>query len=85
MVPGTDSSDNATFCSTENVIRLRNSKKRPYRNVTNQLTTMTGDFDGDPSTPDTTLRVFDDALQGYFWDYDTDGVRRVQLRFYPVH
>ena len=27
--------------------------------------------------------IFDDALQGYFWNYDAQAFRRVHLRFYP--
>ena len=28
--------------------------------------------------------LFDDHLGGYFWDYDNNGIRLAQLRFYPV-
>lgn len=27
--------------------------------------------------------LFDEALAGYFWDYDNDGLKILQLRFYP--
>jgi hypothetical protein len=27
--------------------------------------------------------IFDDALQGYFWNYDAQAFRRAHLRFYP--
>jgi len=28
--------------------------------------------------------LFDEALQGYFWDYDNNGLKLAQLRFYPI-
>ena len=56
-----------------------------HRGVTGELTTITGDFDANPETPDETLSLFDDALYGYFWEYDGSGLRRVQLRFQSVY
>ena len=29
------------------------------------------------------IPLFSDALQGYFWDYTNDGLKLLQLRFYP--
>jgi len=29
------------------------------------------------------LPLFDDLLEGYFWDYDNNGAKIAQLRFYP--
>jgi len=80
---GIDTSDNTLVCSTENALRLRN--KPHQRNVTTALTTITGDFDTNLETADETLGLFDDALYGYFWDYDDSGFRRIQLRFYPEY
>lgn len=31
-----------------------------------------------------TVPLFNDCLQGYFWKYDNNGLRLLQLRFYPV-
>ena len=28
------------------------------------------------------MPLFDDRLQGYFWDYNNKGLKLVQLRFY---
>jgi len=28
------------------------------------------------------VSLFDDALEGYFWDYDNEGLKLAQLRFY---
>jgi hypothetical protein len=30
------------------------------------------------------IPLFDDALQDYFWEYNNNGLKIVQLRFYPV-
>ena len=32
----------------------------------------------------TTINLFDPMLYQYFWDYDNNGLRLVQLRFYPA-
>ena len=80
---GMDPGDNTVYCSTEHTLRIRN---RPHhRGVTGELTTITGDFDANPETPNETLSLFDDALYGYFWEYDGSGLRRVQLRFQSVY
>jgi len=31
-----------------------------------------------------TVSLFDPALQDYFWNYDNNGLRLAQLRFYPI-
>lgn len=31
-----------------------------------------------------TYPLFDERLAGYFWDYDNDGLKILQLRFYPA-
>ena len=28
--------------------------------------------------------LFDNALEDYFWSYDNNGLKLLQLRFYPV-
>ncbi len=42
----------------------------------------TPDFD-DPSIP-VTVDLFNPCFEGYFWRYDNNGLRLLQLRFYPV-
>ena len=41
------------------------------------------DTDGD-NICDTRTYLFDDSTMGYFWDYDNQGLRLAQLRFYEV-
>jgi hypothetical protein len=75
--------DDEVVCSTENVLLVRSTGKPKTQNVTKELTTLYIDLDGD-GVADTRISLFDDALSNYFWDYDNNGLRLVQLRFYPV-
>lgn len=52
------------------------------------LTDVTLDTDGD-GTIDYTLKagrypIFDERLYGFFWEYDNDGLKLLQLRFYWI-
>jgi hypothetical protein len=78
-----DTADDVIVCSTENVVLVRTKGKSTFQNVTQQLTTLLLDTDGD-TVGDTRVNLFDPALQDYFWDYDNNGLRLTQLRFYPL-
>jgi len=74
-------------CSTSNEVFIRNSGKSSFRDVTTTLTTI----DLDSSLTDvilacgaTTVSLFDPCLEGYFWAYDNNGLKILQLRFYPM-
>ncbi len=97
--PGPDgefgTADDITVYSVA-VLDLERTKGRPkFENVTEELLyiyTYVWDGpgpDGIAGNEDDTyefMRVplFDEALQDYFWDYDNNGLKIVQLRFYPV-
>ncbi len=78
------------------ILELERTKGKPkFENVTQELLYIYTDVwagpgtDGIAGTDDDVfdfLRVplFDDALEDYFWDYDNNGLKIVQLRFYPV-
>jgi hypothetical protein len=78
------------------VLELERTKGKPkFENVTKELlyiyaNILTGPGpDGVYGTTDDVyefMRVplFDDALQDYFWEYENNGLKIVQLRFYPV-
>jgi hypothetical protein len=75
------------ICSTSNEVFLRSGGKSSFRDVTTTLTTI----DIDDSLTEvldacgaTTVNLFDPCLEGYFWAYDNNGLRILQLRFYPV-
>src|ERR1043166_3231410 len=72
-----DTSDDVIVCSTGNVVLTREKGKSTFTNVTHELTTVVL-ADG------TEVSLFDTALQDYFWNYDNNGLRLAQLRFYPI-
>jgi hypothetical protein len=77
--------DDEIVCSTENTVDVltRRTGRSKFTNVTKELTTLCLDTDTTPGC-DTRIGIFDDALQDYFWDYDNNGLRLAQLRFYPI-
>ena len=80
----TDPTTGEIVCSTENVMLVRKSGRSKFANVTKELTTLCLDTDTTPGC-DTRVGIFDDGLQDFFWDYDNNGLRLAQLRFYPIH
>ncbi len=75
------------FCSTtSSSIVMRdsngNGNKPHWQNVTRQLLYLEIDIDGDGKLE--LVPLFDDSLQGYYWDYDNNGLRLAQMRFYSV-
>ncbi|HEY6209832.1 MAG TPA: hypothetical protein VIW28_12280 [Gemmatimonadales bacterium] len=77
--------DASTVCSTTQTVFVRGTGKSSFRNVTTNLTTIT--LDAATATTlgctSTTVSLFDPCLQGYFWNYDNNGLKLLQLRFYP--
>jgi hypothetical protein len=70
------------YCSTESRIMVRDRGKPVTVNVTKDLLTIYVDLDGN-GVPER-YALFDDALQDYFWSYDNNGCKLVQLRFYDI-
>lgn len=79
LVLGT--ADDEIICSTDNVVLVRDKGQSKFANVTTALTTVTVDLDGDGILE--TVSLFDATLADYFWNYDNNGLRLAQLRFYP--
>ena len=73
--------DDELICSTEQLTVTRSKGKSSFDNVSRELLYIYADvdFDGDLEL----VPLFDDSLQGYFWDYDNSGLKVLQLRFYP--
>jgi hypothetical protein len=80
-----------TVCSTENQVFVRGTGKSTFKDVTTSLTTIVIDaisesaaFAACGGTNQTSIRVslFDPCLEGYFWKYDNNGLRLLQIRFY---
>ena len=78
------------ICSDEPITLTRNKKEAPkFTDVSRNLLFVVVNDDvlaDDGATvllAAGTYNLFDDALQDYFWDYDNDGLKLLQLRFYP--
>jgi len=71
-----------TICSVS-VLELERTKGRQqFDNVSRYLLYIYYDIDADGIIE--RVPLFDDQLQGYFWDYDNSGLKLVQLRFYEI-
>ena len=73
------------LCSTDNEVFVRGTGKSSFRNVTSALSTITL-VAGSPAelacgTPSVSL--FATCLQDFLWQYDNNGLRLLQIRFYP--
>ena len=67
-------------------LKLERTKNAKFQNVTSYLLTLTlsaadATLAGCTST---TVSLFDPCLQNYFWNYDNQGLKLLQLRFYPM-
>src|SRR5438045_7068133 len=83
--PALIGTDAALICSTQNEVFVRNTGKSSFRNVTSALTTITL-VAGSPAelacgTP--TVSLFATCLQDFLWQYDNNGLKLLQVRFYP--
>lgn len=83
-------------CSTENKVYTHSGRPR-FENVTDEMTTIVisestdeaaylacGGTDTESNTGTETVVLFDDCLYNYFWKYDNNGLRILQVRIYPV-
>ena len=74
------------ICSTQHEVFVRGTGKSSFRNVTTALTTLTLDPLADAAAVTacggTTVGLFDPCLEGYFWQYDNNGLKLLQVRFY---
>ena len=73
------------LCSTDNAVFVRGTGKSKFRDVTSELTTISLVI-GSPAqlacgTP--TVSLFDACLQDFLWQYDNNGLKLLQIRFYP--
>jgi len=79
--------DPGVICSTQNEVFVRGTGKSNFRNVTDALTTIILDPIANAAAVtacgSTTVSLFDPCLQGFFWQYDNNGLKLLQVRFYP--
>jgi len=74
--------DYVEVCSAETLTLTRKRGKQVFQNVSKELLSLVIDVDGDGDLE--RVGLFDDELYEYFWDYDNNGLKIVQLRFYPI-
>lgn len=74
---------NEEICSTENVVLVRYTGKSNFKNVTNELTSLVADIDGDGDTE--RVALFSGGLEDFAWQYANKGLRLAQLRFYLIN
>lgn len=74
--------DGALVCSDESMVLVRSAGGSKFTNVSKDLLYVVADIDGDGTTEKVPL--FSDDLQDYFWNYDNNGLRLAQLRFYDT-
>ncbi len=79
--------DPGTVCSTQNTVFVRETGHSKFQNVTDALTTIILDPVANAGAVTacgaTTVSLFDPCLQGFFWQYDNNGLKLLQVRFYP--
>jgi len=79
--------DPGTVCSTQNEVFVRDPGRSRFRNVTDALTTIVLDPVANAAAVTacgaTTVSLFGPCLQGFFWQYDNNGLKILQVRFYP--
>ncbi len=80
---GIDPLTQEEVCSLESTAFVREKGKSSFSNVSKGFLTVLVDTDGDPTTDPVRLSIFDPTLENYFWQYDNNGMRNLQLRFYP--
>ena len=97
---GTKPSANVTTCATvqgelqcsmENTVLTRNRGKSSFTEVTNELTSLVVvydfDYDGDGEIDEsllTRVALFAGDTEDWFWNYDNNGLKLAQLRFYHL-
>lgn len=70
------------YCSVYSMVQIRNKGKSTFTNVSKELLYVYADIDADGDLD--RMPLFDSRLQDYYWQYDNNGLKLVQLRFYPL-
>jgi len=84
MTSGFLDENGTAWYSLENVTMTRSKGKSIFSDKTLELTTIYADITDDGIDNPVRYNLFDNALYEYFWDYDNNGMKLLQLRFYMV-
>jgi hypothetical protein len=74
-----DSPTGEVYCSAYSLISIKNGG---IEDASSLLLTLYSDPDGDGVLE--RYPLFDDALKDYFWEYDNNNLKILQMRLYPV-
>ncbi|HZG86023.1 hypothetical protein [Paenibacillus sp.] len=77
---GTDPESGDTYCSQDKLVVTRTAGYSPWVNGSGYLLYLYEDMDGDGEAE--RYPLFDDRFQNYYWEYDNNGLKVAQLRFY---
>ncbi len=78
----TDVVSGETVCSLETLVQVRTKGKSSFSNVSRELLSISADIDGDGTVE--RVPLFDSRLQDFFWSFDNQGLKLLQLRFVEV-
>ena len=78
----TDPTTGEVFCSIFSSVLVRSDGKQTFTNVSRELLFVFADVDGDGRLD--RFNLFNSALTDFFWQYDNNGLKLAQLRFYQV-
>lgn len=78
----TDPSTGETYCSLNATVQFRGKGKSSFTNVSRDLLYIYADVENTGTLQ--RVPLFDPRLEGYYWQYDNNGMRLVQLRFYQL-
>jgi hypothetical protein len=82
VTAATDPTTGETIYSMETTVFVRSTGKSSFSDISKYLLYVYADLDGDGTAE--RYPLFDEALQDYFWEYDNNGLKLLQMRFYPV-
>jgi len=76
--------ESGEICSTQFEAFVRGTKADQFRDVTFNLThiVLPAGSDAALACASTTVSLFNACLEGYFWKYDNNGLKLLQVRFY---
>lgn len=78
----TDPTTDETYCSVYTYVATRSTGKSTFTNVSKELLYIYADLNSDGTLE--RYPLFDQKLQDYYWQYDNNGLKVLQLRFYEV-
>ncbi|MCM2322000.1 MAG: hypothetical protein NDJ90_01930 [Oligoflexia bacterium] len=78
----TDPLTGELYCSLNQLVSFRSGGKESFTNVSRSLLYVYADINADGVVD--RVPLFSDLLQDYYWQYDNQGLKLLQLRFYPI-